>query len=141
MNRLHTIAAAITAAAGLAAAGQAFAADTPETLCKGGELVSLRVNTLKSAEKAAAYDKAAKDHIGWYRSKGYKDNQLMVGPVLVRNPDGSWSNSPTERVSAHVNPPGVPRDKQDDAWSAYVSEYRDSSDVSVEKFACLREVK
>ena len=140
MNRLQVLA-GVAAAAGLAMAGQASAADTPDTLCKGGELVSLRVNVLKGADKAAAYDKAAKDHIGWYRSKGYKENQLMVGPVLVRNADGSWSNSPTERVSAHVNAPGVPRDKHDAAWDAYVSEYRDSSDVTTEKFACLREVK
>lgn len=140
MNRLHVIAAAVAAVAGLAASGQAFAADTPDTLCKGGELVSLRVNVVKG-DKAAAYDKAAKDHIGWYRSKGYKDNKLMVGPVLVRNADGSWSNSPNERVSAHMNPPGVPRDKQDAGWAAYVQEYRDTSDVTVEKFACLREVK
>lgn len=135
------ILATAAAALSLAAAGQAMAADTPDTLCKGGQLVSVRVNTLKGPDKAAAYDKAARDHLGWYRSHGMTQNQLLVGPVLVRGADGSWSNSPTERVSVHTNAPGVPREKRDAAWDAYVAEYRDTSDITTEKFACLREPK
>lgn len=138
---IRLLSAAAAAALGLAAAGQALAAETPDELCKGGQLVSVRVNTLKGADKAAAYDKAARDHLGWYRSHGFKDNSLLVGPVLVRNPDGSWSNSPTERVSVHTNAPGVPRDKRDAGWDAYVEAYRATSEISTEKYACLREPK
>lgn len=139
MIRFPTAAAAVTLS--LAAAGQAVAAATPDELCVGGQLVSVRVNSLKGADKGAAYDKAARDHLGWYRSHGYKDNKLMVGPVVVRNADGSWSNSPTERVSVHTNAPGVPRDKRDAGWDAYVAQYRDTSDIAAEKYACLREPK
>jgi hypothetical protein len=126
---------------GFATAGQALAAETPDTLCKGGQLVSMRVNILKGADKAAAYDSATRNHIGWYRSKGITQNRLLVGPVLVRNADGSWSNSTTERVSIHMNSPGVPADKRDAGWDAYVSEYRATSDISTEKYACVREPK
>lgn len=139
--RRHLLMAGAIVSLGFATAGQALAAETPDTLCKGGQLVSMRVNTLKGADKAAAYDSATRNHIGWYRSKGITQNRLLVGPVLVRNADGSWSNSTTERVSIHMNSPGVPADKRDAGWDAYVSEYRATSDISTEKYACVREPK
>lgn len=135
----YRLSAALAAAGLLLSAHAAQAASSPDELCKGGQLVSLRTNTIKPGAKAA-YEKAAKDHIGWYRSHGYKTNRLLVGPVISGN-GGAWTASETEYASVHFDAPGVPKDKRDAGWDAYVKEYRDSSDIGVEKFVCLREVK
>lgn len=129
-------------AAGLllcAGAAQAAPAASPADLCKGGQLVVVRLNTIKPGAKAA-YEKASRDHLAWYRSHGIKSNRLLVGPVITGDANG-FTASETEFVSIHMDSPGVPRDKRDAGWDAYVKEYRDSSDLTVDKFACVREPK
>lgn len=123
-----------------AGAAQAAPAASPADLCKGGQLVSVRVNTVKPGAKAA-YEKAARDHLAWYRSHGYTQNRLLSGPVITGNMTHGFTASETEYVSVHMDGPGVPRDKRDAGWDAYVQEYRDTSDLAVDKFACLREPK
>jgi hypothetical protein len=130
------IAAGLTLSASAAQAGAASPAD----LCKGGELVSLRINTVKPGAKAA-YEKATHDHLAWYRSHGFKENRLMTGPVITGVRGEGWTASETEFASVHIDAPGVPPEKRDAGWDAYVQEYRDSSDLAVDKFVCLREVK
>jgi len=123
------------------AAAPAMAAKSPLELCQGGQLASVRINTLKSPDSAAAYDKAAKDHVGWYRKRGMKENRLLTGPVLLFDrATGEWTASPTEVASLHLNQnTAVPPEKRDDEWNAYVAGYRASSDLTVDKFVCLRE--
>jgi hypothetical protein len=131
------------AAAGLllsAGAANAAGAASPLDLCKGGQLVSLRINTVKPGAKDA-YEKAARDHIAWYRSHGYKENRLLTGPVITGARGEGWTASETEYASLHMDAPGVPPDKRDAGWDAYVKAYRETSDLAVEKFVCLREVK
>jgi hypothetical protein len=134
---------AIAAAAfGVLAAGgaQAAGAASPLDLCKGGQLVVVRVNQLKPGGKAA-YEQAARDHLGWYRSHGYNQNRLLVGQIISGDRRSGFTASDTEFVSIHMDSPGVPPDKRDAAWDAYVKAYRESSDLTVDKFACLREPK
>lgn len=132
--------AALAAAGLLLSADAAQAAASPADLCKGGELVSLRINAIKPGAKAE-YEKAAREHLAWYRSHGFQNNRLLSGPVITGNPAEGWSASETEYASVHIDAPGVPREKRDAGWDAYVKAYRDSSDLSVDKFVCLREVK
>jgi len=116
------------------------AAATPEDLCKGGQLSVLRTNTLKSPQARAAFEKAAQDHMAWYRSHGFKVNRQLVGSVMVFDEaTKSWSVSPTEMMTLHIDNPGVPPAQHDAAWDAYVAEYRASSDIASEKMVCLRE--
>ena len=121
-------------------AAQAAGAASPADLCQGGELVSLRINAVKPGAKAA-YEKAARDHLAWYRSHGYQGNRLLSGPVITGNPAEGWTASDTEYASVHIDAPGVPRDKRDAGWDAYVKAYRDTSDLTVDKYVCLRDVK
>lgn len=132
---------AIVAAAGLAAAGaQAQTAASPVDLCKDGQLAVVRMNAVKPGAKAA-YEKASRDHLGWYRSHGFTQNRLLVGPVITGDRTKGFTASETEFASVHLGSPGVPPDKRDAAWDAYVKAYRDSSDLTVDKFVCLREPK
>ncbi len=132
---------AIVAAAGLAATGaQAQTAASPVELCKGGQLAVVRMNAVKPGAKAA-YEKAARDHLAWYRSHGFAQNRLLVGPVITGDRTKGFTASETEFASIHLDSPGVPPDKRDAAWDAYVKGYRDASDLTVDKFVCLREPK
>lgn len=123
-----------------AGAAQAAGAASPADLCKGGQLVSLRVSTIKPGDRAA-FEKATRDHIAWYRAHGFTGNRLLVGPVISGGRADGWTASETEYASVHMDAPGVPPDKRDAGWDAYVKEYRDASDLTVDKFVCLREVK
>lgn len=135
----HSIVAALALAA-TALATPALAAKSPEELCKGGQLANVRINTLKSPESRATYEKAAKDHIGWYRKRGQTANRLLTGPVLLYDrATGEWSPSPSEIASVHLQSPGVPSAQRDAEWDAYVAAYRASSDLTVDKFVCLQE--
>ncbi|WP_296597098.1 hypothetical protein [Phenylobacterium sp.] len=135
------LAAAVAACLALSAgAAQAAGAASPLDLCKGGQLVVVRLNTVKPGAKAT-YEKAARDHAAWYRSHGFKENRLLVGPVINGSRGEGWTASETEYASIHMDAPGVPADKRDAAWDAYVKEYRDSSDLTADKFVCLREMK
>ncbi|RAK69092.1 hypothetical protein [Phenylobacterium kunshanense] len=132
---------AIAAAVGLSAVGaEAQTAKSPVELCKGGQLAVVRMNAVKPGAKAA-YEKAARDHLAWYRSHGYAQNRLMVGPVITGDRANGYTASETEFASIHMDSPGVPPDKRDAGWDAYVKAYRDSSDLTVDKFVCLREPK
>lgn len=133
-------ASALLILAGTAGVAQAAGAASPLELCKGGQLMSLRLNTIKPGQ-TAAYEKAARDHMAWYRGHGYSGNRMLVGPVITGNRAEGWTASNSEYASVHMDAPGVPPDKRDAGWDAYVKEYRDASDLSVDKFACVREVK
>jgi hypothetical protein len=135
------LAAALAAGLLLTAAGaQAAPAATAGELCKGGQLVVVRVSTVKPGAKAA-FEAAAKDHLAWYRGRGFTSNRLLTGPVITGDMSKGFTASETEYVSIHTDGPGVPRDKRDAAWDAYVKAYRDASDLAVDKFACVREPK
>jgi hypothetical protein len=123
-----------------ASAAQAAAVTDPAQLCKGGHLASVRLSTIKPGGSVAAFDKAVKDHMGWYRGHGYKENRLLAGPVITGDrASGTWTASTTEFVSVHLDAPGVPPAKRDAGWDGYVKEYRDVSDLSVDKYVCLME--
>lgn len=124
----------------VAAGAQAAPAASPADLCKGGQLVVVRVSTVKPGAKAA-FEAAARDHLAWYRGHGISSNRLVVGAVINGDMSKGFTASETEYVSIHMDSPGVPRDKRDAAWDAYVKAYRDSSDLAVDKFACVREPK
>lgn len=137
---MRILGAGVACAAALMA-GHAAAASSPEELCKGGQLANVRINTLKTPQSREAYEQAARDHIGWYRKHGHKDNRLLVGPVLLFDrATGQWSESPSEFASLHLNNTRpVPASERDAAWDAYVAAYRATSDLATDKFVCLKE--
>jgi hypothetical protein len=97
-----------------------------------GEVQVIRVSKLKPGATVADFDKAVAMHMAWYRSHGYTTNVQRVGRVMT--PQGLV---PDQVVTVHVNAPGVPRDKRDAGWEAFVAAYRAVSDVTSDTLACF----
>jgi hypothetical protein len=106
--------------------------------CPAGTVPSLiRINTIKPGQNAL-YEKAAKDHLKWYRDHGFMDNDITATPLLETTDHGAtWTASSTKMLSIHRNDPGAPTSMHDAAWAAYVAEYRASSDIMTEIPTCL----
>lgn len=97
-----------------------------------GEVQVIRVSKLKPGATIADFDKAVAMHMAWYRSHGYTANVQRVGRVMT--PQGM---APDQVVTVHVNAPGVPREKRDAGWEAFVAAYRTVSDVTSDTLACF----
>ena len=110
----------------------AFAADK---VCNG-EAAVIRVSTLKGTR--APFEKAVTDQIAWYKAKGITTNRIVTANV-INMASGKPVVSTTEVMTIHYNPPGATgtQPAADDAYKAFVKEFRDSSDIAVEKTVCL----
>ena len=97
----------------------------------------VRLSTIKPTGSMAGFADAAHDHLKWYRDHGYTANDITTYPVMETKDGKTWTVSQTQVFSIHRNDPGVPRDKQDDAWKAYVAKYRANSDITTETVICM----
>jgi len=125
----------------LAIAGPAAAA-SPQELCKDGDLAEIRISNLKSPASRPEYEKATRDHMTWYRSHGFKATRQLVGTVIDFDPaTASAAIDPAKVMTIHLNSPGSQKTGplKDEAWDAYVAEYRDSSQIASTMLVCLRE--
>lgn len=110
----------------------AFAADK---VCNG-EAAVIRVSTLKGTR--APFEKAVTDQIAWYKAKGITTNRIVTANVIDMS-SGKPMVSAKEVMTIHYNPPAATGTQPavDDSYKAFVKEFRDSSDISVEKTVCL----
>jgi hypothetical protein len=108
----------------------AFSQSAPDD-CKGTVEI-IRFSTLKDGATMANFEKAVAQHMAWYRSHGYTKNTQTVASVLTNE-----GISKTEVVTIHKDAPGVPKEKQDAEWKAFVDAYRAASDITAEKTICL----
>jgi ketosteroid isomerase-like protein len=123
----------------LAVAGSAMAqtAATPEALCPGGEIVTVRFNELTPGGTYEGFKSAAAANQKFYRDRGINGNVQLVGRVMLRDPaTGTWSFSPKDVSTAHVNPPMGRGDPNDPAWKAFVAQYDANSKVSAQRSVC-----
>lgn len=97
-----------------------------------GEVQVVRTSKLKPGATVADFEKVVAQHMAWYRSHGYTQNSQRVGRVMT--PQGFAED---QVVTVHVNAPGVPRDKRDAGWDAFVVGYRAVSDVTAESLVCF----
>lgn len=99
--------------------------------CANGSEAIIRVSKINPGSSITAFDKAAHDHLAWYRSHGFRDNDLDVATVLAP--------SKAEVMTIHYNPPDFARVNalHDKAWDAFIAEYRASSTVTNEYTVCL----
>ena len=124
----------------LAAEGPAFAQKSPADFCTSGEITVLRLSTLTEGGSRAGYDKAVSDQLAWYRGHGFKTNRLVTAPVIAQDAKTKeWAVSQTEILSLHINPPPIDAVKADEAFKAFVAEFRQNSVVAQERTVCLRE--
>ena len=101
----------------------------------GQQWVVARVSKITGTQ--AGFDDAVHDHIKWYRDHGYKANTIITGPVMERSDKGEPTASKDMVLSLHLDDPGVPPEKYDDAWRAYVAKYRANSQIVSETSGCL----
>ncbi len=101
----------------------------------GQQWVVARVSKITGTQ--AGFDDAVHDHIKWYRDHGYKANTIIAGPVMERSGGGEPVASKDLVLSLHIDDPGVPAEKYDDAWAAYVAKYKANSVIVSETSGCL----
>lgn len=118
----------------------AAAQKAPADFCAGGEIAVVRLSTLLPGGSRAGYDKAVSDQLAWYRSHGFTQNRLVTAPVIVQDATTkAWSVSSTEVLSLHLNPPPIDAVKPDNAYKAFVAEFRENSAIASERTVCLTE--
>lgn len=103
----------------------------PAPRCSG-EVQVVRLSKLKPGATIADFEKVVAQHMAWYRSHGYTHNTQRVGRVIT--PQGLAAD---QVFTLHVNAPGVPRDKRDAGWEAFVAAYRAVSDIVTENTICF----
>lgn len=97
-----------------------------------GEVQIVRVSQLKPGVTVSDFEKVVVQHMAWYRSHGYTNNVQKVARIMTQQ--GFAAN---KVATIHVNAPGVPREKQDAGWAAFVAAYRAVSDVTEQHQLCL----
>ncbi len=122
-------------AAGLVLAASALPAFAADKVCNG-EVAIVRVSTLKGAR--APFEKAVADQVAWYKAKGITTNRIVTANVIDLS-SGKPMVSTKEVMTFHYNPPAASGTQPaiDDGYKAFVKEFRDSSDIAVEKTVCL----
>jgi hypothetical protein len=127
---------ALAIGACLAALSTLPAAAAMSDLCSKGQIAIIRVSTLKSAGSRACFDKAVADQIAWYRAHGSTGNRIVTAEVGDR---ATQAYSTKEVMTIHYDPPSASGALQpsDDGYKAFVKEFRDNSDITVEKEVCL----
>jgi hypothetical protein len=110
------------------------AAASAQTAC-AGDLVGMRVSTLKAGGSMAGFAEAFRDHKAWYASHGLKADRFTSAPVL-ESVDGSFKPSVTKLLTIHVYG-STATPKRDAAWEAYVAKYRANATIESETRTCL----
>lgn len=108
-------------------------------LCPSAKIAIIRLSKIKSGGSRAGFDQAVKDQIAWYRSHGFTGNRIVEADVLDVAARARPSVSSTEALTIHYDPPTASGQQidPDDAYRAFVKEFRDNSDIEVEKIVCL----
>jgi hypothetical protein len=108
-----------------------------QPVCKG-QVAIIRVSTLKPGATRAAFDKAVADQIAWYRGHSLTSNKIITADVIDLS-SGKPMVSTKEIMTIHYDPPAAMGSQPpvDDGYKAFVKEFRDSTDITVEKSVCL----
>jgi hypothetical protein len=104
-----------------------------------GDIAIVRVSSVKPGAMPG-FMAAVAAHKAWYRNHGYKDNVIVASRViLVDQKTGTTKYSDSEVISYHVRAPGPEKtqSQRDDAWDAYVKQYRDTSEIKTEYLTCM----
>jgi hypothetical protein len=105
-----------------------------------GDITVVRVSQIKPGGSMQGFLAAVAAHKEWYRSHGFKDNEIMASRVLVMDhTTGAIKYSDTEVLTYHFRPPGMGNapGRGDASWNAYVKLYRENSDIKSEYITCM----
>jgi hypothetical protein len=127
----------LLAALGVLQASSALAQSAP--LACNGDIAVVRVSAIKPGAMPG-FLAAVAAHNAWYRSHGFNGNAIFVSRVILADPKtGAMKYSDTEVVTYHVRPPSGKETagKRDAAWSAYVKQYQDTSEIRSSYVTCM----
>ena len=105
-----------------------------------GDIAIVRVSQILPGGSMQGFLAAAAAHKAWYRANGVKDNDIVVSRVLAEDEKThAIKYSETEVLTYHLRPPAPERtpNRGDEAWKAYVKQYRDNSEIKFEYMTCL----
>lgn len=115
----------------------AFAQQNPIPPC-AGDYVTVRVSRILPGGSMKGFLAAVAAHKAWYRANGFKDNEIVASRVILHeDATGKYSYSDKEVITYHFRPPSNVKNRDDDAWKAYVKQYRDNSEIVSEYFSCM----
>jgi len=105
-----------------------------------GELVIVRLSTIKPTGTMKGFMDAVAAHQAWYRNNGVMDDEIVAARIVVKDEKtGANKYSDTEVLTYHFNPPGGQRTphRGDAAWNSYVKMYNDNADITKEYLTCM----
>jgi hypothetical protein len=105
-----------------------------------GDIVTVRRVEVKPPATLETYLKAMDMHRAWYRSHGFKGNEIFAAKILLTDPStGVTAYSTTEMIAYHVRPPYPPNTTavQDAVWIAFHKTYSEISTIKEQYQICM----
>lgn len=112
----------------------------PAMLACNGDLAVVRLSKIKAGGTMVGFLDAVAAHKAWYRANGFTDNVIVASRLIVTDKKtGKQKYSNTEVITYHIRPPAIERITRlgDEAWIAYVRQYRENSDIEKEYITCM----
>jgi hypothetical protein len=116
------------------AATAASAQSLPE--CKGHFEV-IRADAIKPG-KMDEFRKAVADHQAWYKAHGLSD-RILLAQIIKEDISGTRAYAQDQAITVHVVGPMAATPPPDDAWNAFLAEYKDSSSITNTTNVCVLE--
>ena len=124
--------------AALAVPAAAFAQGAPAVPACDGQVVNIRVSTIKPESSMDKFMAAVEAQKAWYKSHGLAD-MIFASRIIDRDATTRASSySTTEAMTYHFYPPGDTKMPQRDAaWDEFVKMFSDSSTIKVSYMTCV----
>ena len=127
--KVFTLALLVTAVA-TAASAQSMPA------CKG-HFEIIRTDAIKPG-KLDEFKKAVADHQAWYKAHGLSD-RILLAQIIKEDISGTLAFAQDQAITVHVLGPMAATPPPDDAWNAFLAEYKDSSSITNTTNVCVFE--
>jgi len=105
-----------------------------------GDIVTVRRIEVKPPATLAQYLKTMDVHRAWYRSHGFKGNEIFAARIVVTDPStGKASYSTSELIAYHIRPPYGPNTTtvHDPDWIAFHKTYDEISRIKDQYQVCM----
>jgi hypothetical protein len=112
----------------------------PATPACTGDIVTVRRIEIKPPATLEKYLQTMDVHRAWYRSHGFKNNEIFAAKIVVKDPSsGAASYSTSELIAYHIRPPYGPNttNVHDPAWIAFHKTYGEISRIKDQYQVCV----
>lgn len=112
----------------------------PATPACAGDIVTVRRIEIKPPATLEKYLQTMDVHRAWYRSHGFKNNEIFAAKIVVKDSSsGAATYSTSELIAYHIRPPYGPNmtNVHDPAWIAFHKTYGEISRIKDQYQVCL----